>query len=208
MVNYLRKLVVLIWVPILVASLTVVIAEFVVIRDSLDMYESVTGIYVGRVIDDANIEEEASSSSIYADSQVSKELIYNIPALIEGNVLQNKVKDNLTEKGLNTDFVSVGFFKNNVSTEIVNNTRIIQIQVEHEDASIAQAVSAEIGLVTEEMFTDIVKSDYITVISEANLPVEHTGLSKNAMRVLAAVGGILIGFAIIFFIAAAEDNTY
>lgn len=208
MVNYLRKLVVLIWVPILIASLTVVIAEFVVIRDSLQMYESVTGLYVGRVIDDNNLLEEATSSSINADFQVSKELMYNIPALIEGNVLQEKVRKNLNAKELNTEFLSKGFFKNNVSTEIINNTRVIQILVEHEDAKTAQAVSAEIGLVTEEMLTEIVKVDYISIISEANLPTEHSSLSKNAMRVLAAVGGILIGFAIIFFIAAAEDNTY
>lgn len=208
MVNYLRKLVVLIWVPILVASLTVVIAEFVVVRDSLEMYESVTGLYVGRVIDDKNLLEEATSRSIYDDFQVSKELMYNIPALIEGNVLQKKVSKNLKAKNLDTGFLSKGFFENNVSTEIINNTRVIQILVEHENAKTAQAVSAEIGLVTEEMLTEIVKVDYISIINEASLPSEHSSLSKNTMRALAAVGGILIGFAIIFFIAAAEDNTY
>lgn len=208
MINYLRKLVVLIWLPIIVASLTLVIAEFAVIKDTQDMYESVTGLYVGRVIDDKNLEEEASSSSIYNDFQVSKELIYNIPALIEGNVLQKKVAKNLEDKGFNTEFLSIGFFKNNVSTEIINNTRVIQIKVEHEDPKIAQAVSSEIGLVTEETFIELFKVDYISIVSEANLPVETTGLSKNAMRVLAAFGGILIGLAIIFFIAAAEDNTY
>jgi len=83
MINFLRRLVLLIWIPVVAAGLTVVIAEFLVIRDFVPMYESMTGIYVGRVMEDSEEVGNMTGSYIFDDFQVSKEIMQNIPALID-----------------------------------------------------------------------------------------------------------------------------
>lgn len=205
MIKYLRNIIKLIWLPVLVGGVMFLLTYFIILPDYQVSYKSTTSLYVGKNYEQIEEAQEAAlqqdiEEKIFKNIQISDKLVYDIPPIIMGSEILKLVNDKTNEN------LSLEFMEENVETEIVNNTHVINIEVANEDPDKAQMIARTIADATDTLVNRIVDEDYITIINEANLPTVHEGFTGTGYAVISAVGGVLIGFVVLLLMTAAKKS--
>lgn len=192
----------LVFIAIIVVS--VALNYFFVIKDFRPLYESKASLFVGMSPQSA---QSVDTYEMLQAVQISEKLVFDIPEVIYGSTVLDAVNQALEEE--NPGFVAVNLkdFKEFVSTEIVNNTRVVNITVEAYDPAEAQMIARIITESTDEAVGEIFKKDYIHLIKQAEFPTRTTGLSNTMLWVLSVAGGMLIGFMVILIITVVQKNS-
>lgn len=198
--NWIRYMLVFIAIVLVSAALN----YFLVIRDFRPLYESRAALFVGMSPQAA---QGADTYELLQSVQISEKLVFDIPEVIYGSTVLDAVNTALSAKHTNFKPVTLRDFKEFVSTEIVSNTRVVNITVEAYDPAEAQMIARIITESTDAAVGSILNQDYIHVIKEAEFPAMTTGMSRNMIWVLSVIGGMLIGFMVILVITIVQKDS-
>lgn len=192
----------LVFIALIIVS--VALNYFLIIKDFRPLYESNASLFVGMSPESA---QAVDTYEMLQAVQISEKLVFDIPEVIYGSTVLDAVNAGLEAEDPGSVPVTLKDFKEFVSTEIVNNTRVVNIAVEAYDPTEAQLIAKIITDSTDKAVGEIFKKDYIHVIKEAEFPVKAVGLSKTMLWALSGIGGMLIGFMVILIITIVQKNS-
>ena len=184
---YLKKKVVLIAVVTLLAT---VLGWFVTVFAVPDRYTASTRIYVLN---------SSGDSMAYSDIQLTDKLLNDYKVLITGrNVTKQVVQD------LDLD-MSYGELAKCISVTAPENTRVVQINVEHNDPALAARLADAVCETASKQIQNIMSVD-VKIIYEAEVPTVPTSPNVKLNTLLACLIGFAGVVAILCVVYAMDDS--
>lgn len=183
---YLKKKIALIVAVTLVATL---LGCLVTVFAIPNQYTASTRIYVLNRSDDL----------AYSDIQLTDKLLNDYKVLITG---RNVTKQVVQELGLN---MSYGELANSISVTAPQNTRVVQISVEHTDPELAARLADAVCETASSQIQNIMAVD-VKIIYEAEVPTAPTSPNVKLNTVLAGLIGFVGVVAVLCIIYAMDDS--
>ena len=144
-----------------------------------DEYTSTTSIYV-------LVGEENSSTTLYTELNTSTLITNDVAEIMQGNRVANEVAAQLGLEDLD------GF---DVSVEISDSSRIINVSVTGEDPELAAQIAAAIVSSATAIATDAMGLEAVTVIEEAEVPEAPSGPNRVLYIAVALFAGFFLDVA-------------
>lgn len=182
--------------------LTIILDYFFVIRSFYPTYESKTVIFVGQ---NPNSNENLDTYEILQSVQIGEKLVFDVPEIIYGTKVLNSINDDLREKELSQYRYTPEDIKKMVKTEIVKNSRVVDISVRAKSPEEAQFIASAIATTTDTVVREIMQKDYIHVIKDADYPKTSTGMKKITLWILGVFGGMAMGFLAVLILTIVEN---
>ena len=139
-----------------------------------------------------------NTAMIATEITVNSKLVSTYSELIKSKNVLREVSDNL---GINEEIL-----KNNVSVRAVKNTELIEIIVEHENATYAMQIANEIAKVFTQKVKEIYNIDNVQVVDEAEIESEPSNINHMKDVVVFSMIGIVVAIAFVL-IASMLDTT-
>ncbi len=198
MIQYFRNLMKYFFLIVVMAAITIGAIYAAVIRDYRPSYESTTALLVSPTLD----ERQYEAYVVLQEAQIAERLLHDIPELVFSTQVREAVNAKMPD-GIHYDGVS---FRKSLKTEIAINTRVVKVAVRHVDPKIARLVAETIALTVDQLVNNIIGHDFIHVINEAGHG-HRVGLSVEHLWAISALGGILLGMALILMLTISEKYT-
>lgn len=171
------------WIIILVTVIIAMLAFFVTKYAMSPLYESQTKVYVLSKQDKTNI--------TYTDLQLGSQLTKDYQELIISRPVLESVIDIL---GLNENYESL---KENISVEILADTRIISITVTDKDPYVAMNIANETRKSAAEQIKMVMDIQAVNIVEEANLPIVPSSPSILKNTIISGIIGMFFIISII-----------
>jgi capsular polysaccharide biosynthesis protein len=185
-----------------IVVVTVFLNYLFVIRIFEPSYQSQTTLLVSKRSADA---ETIETVEVLQAINVSEKLVFDLPGIILSSRVLEAVNRNLAGSGINAPLYSEIEFRRKVKTEILTNTRIVEVSVTNQNPEAAQLAARTIADTTRLLVEDLYQQqDYVNVIRIAELPERPHGLTHRLLWVIGVLGGILMGFLAILIITMAD----
>lgn len=155
------------------------------------------------VQDDPLFEE---TQDLLQSFQVSERLVNDIPGIIMSSRVLDDINQQLAESDTGVTSYSMTSFRNQLSTEIIVNSRIIEITVSNKDPEAAQLITQTAAESTRQIVIELYGQDYVNIIKEADYPQQPHGIVKKHLWIIGAFGGVLLGFLLILLITIAHNH--
>lgn len=186
-----------------ITLLTVILNYVFIIRNYEPSYQSQTTLLISRQVEAL---ETLETNVVLQSLQVSERLVNDIPGIIFSTSVLDEINQNLSRSGMDQSTYSMNEFNRQVSTEIITNSRIIQIYVVNSNPETAHLIASTIASSTKELVKELYRQDYVVIIKEAELPTAPGGLSTKALWIVGMMGGILIGFLALLIITVTINH--
>lgn len=141
-----------------------------------------------------------NTAMIATEITVNSKLVSTYSELIKSKNVLREVSDNL---GIE---INEEILKNNVSVRAVKNTELIEIIVEHENATYAMQIANEIAKVFTQKVKEIYNIDNVQVVDEAEIESEPSNINHMKDVVVFSMIGIVVAIAFVL-IASMLDTT-
>ena len=143
-----------------------------------DEYTSTTSVYVLAGSDD--------STTLYTELNTSTLITNDVAEIMQGNRVANEVAELLGLESLD------GF---ELSVEISDSSRIINVSVTGEDPELAAQIAAAIVSSATAIATDAMGLEAVTVIEEAEVPEQPSGPNRVLYIAVALFAGFFLDVA-------------
>jgi len=203
MVRFFRNCIHYFWIILVLILITTTLFYLVVIRNDPSSYKSETTLLVSRQIE---MDENLNTYEVLQAVQVSERLVFDLPGIIFSTGVLNAVNQNLNAAGIDAETYSMNSLRNQVTTEILTNTRIVEVAVVTDNPEKSQLVAQTIAQSAKEIVFDLYRQDYVKIIKEAELPVSPSGISIRVLWMLGISGGVFIGILAVLIITIAQKN--
>ncbi|WP_096550709.1 YveK family protein [Ureibacillus thermosphaericus] len=183
----LRKRIVLILSIAIVATLTAAIISFYILTP---IYQASTQILVNQKPNEHQNQIQSQ------DIQANLQLINTYNVIIKSPVILNKVIEILD---LNTTPVVLS---NQITVSNANNSQVVNISVQDEQAYLAVDIANTVAKVFEEEIKQLMNVDNVNILSPAELPENPSPVKPNKMlnMAIALVIGLMIGVGLAFLL--------
>lgn len=141
-----------------------------------------------------------NTAMIATEITVNSKLVSTYSELIKSKNVLREVSDNL---GIE---INEEILKNNVSVRAVKNTELIEIIVEHENATYAMQIANEIAKVFTQKVKEIYNIDNVQIVDEAEIESEPSNINHMKDVVVFSMIGIVVAIAFVL-IASMLDTT-
>lgn len=158
----------------------------------------ITPIYTSKT--QLYILSRSTSTTSLADIQVGTQLTQDYMILIKSRPVVNKVIENLF---LHTSYEEL---IGNISVSNPNNTRILEIKIDHPNAYLAKRIADEVANVATEYIANIMATEKPSIINEGNLPTEPSSPNIKMNTIIGGMLGILLAAGIIIFLFVMDDR--
>ncbi len=155
-------------------------------------YESTTSVYI--------LDKKENNSLTYSDTQLATQLTKDYEPIITSRYVLEQVTKDL---GLDMIYEDL---KDKITVDNTTDTRIIYITVKDEDPALAQRLADAVREASAEKIQQVMDTDAVNVVDEANLPEE----AAEPSIILWTAVGFLIGVflcAIILVVRFLLDDT-
>lgn len=182
---------------------TLILFYFVAISNHTDDYMSQTTILVSIQINESN---ELTTYEVLQAFQVSEKLVYDIPGIIMSTKVLNDINQVIAGFSSESKPYTMNEFKSQVTTNILTNTRVVEINVINNNPAIAQLIARTVAESTQQMVTDLYKQEYIVIVKDAEYPSQPNGLTLKLLWVIGLLGSLIMGFLAIVVLTIVENN--
>lgn len=158
--------------------------------------------------DDAVQEDQLfeNTQELLQSFQVSERLVNDIPGIIISTQVLDEINRRLAESQVGISSYSMINFRDQLTTEIITNSRIVEVSIANKDAAAAQLITQTIAETTRQIVIDIYGQDYVNIIKVADEPRQPDGIVQKHLWIIGAFGGILIGFLLILIITIVNNH--
>lgn len=181
---------------------------FVLIKNYKPSYESHTSILVGENLHRDEIQTDFHSEEIFKSMQIGEKLVYDLPEMIYGTKVLESVNAVLKANGFREYPLDGKEFKKNIKTDIVKNSRVVNITVKSASPKEAQLVATTITKSIDDVVKEIVIKDYIHVLKNADESQVEIGTSVKTLWLLGVIGGLALGFFIVLIYTIIQEGYY
>ena len=183
------------WILILLPVLSAGIAIFISYYTYTPMYLSNVTLLVINKQTDSNYSE--SYSNILAGQQLVKEY---------KEIIKSRTVTKLTLDELGLDDLRPEELAQNISVTLKNETRILVLTVEDENAERAMQLANKVSDVFKKKAVELVKAENVEVIDPAEKSETPTEVSYKKTFLIAILSGMLLAIGIIFIIEELDDT--
>ena len=155
-------------------------------------YESTTKIYI--------INRQSNETLTYSDLQTGTQLTKDYQELVTSRPVLEEVKSELNLDLDNDDL------KDKISVTVPTDTRIVTITVEDAEPQIARAIADSIRISASEHISQVMNTEAVNVVEEANLPDEPSSPKVLKNTVIGALVGAFLAIAIIVLVYIMDDT--
>lgn len=202
MIKFFRNLVKYFFLIAIVTIVTTVIMYAAVIRSFEPLYESKASLLVNR---HSEISGPYEAYVMLQEVQISEMFVNEIPEMIFSVQVRQKVNQALEEEFNDLNVYDERTFQKSVETEIVRDSRIINIYVRHSDPERAKLVAETIAWNVDILMMDIIGQDFIQVINWPDKPKFTVGLRTEHLWLLSVAGGFILGIGLVFLITLSDQ---
>lgn len=208
MVDFFRNCIRFALVFVISICLMLALDYFVLIKNYKPSYESHTSILVGENLHRDEIETDFHSEEIFKSIQIGEKLVYDLPEMIYGTKVLASVNDVLKANGFNEYPLDGKDFKKSVKTDIVKNSRVVNITVKSGNPKQAQLIASTIAKTIDDVVKEIVVKDYIHILKNADASDVEIGTSVKTLWLLGVIGGLALGFFIVLIYTIIQEGYY
>lgn len=185
------------WFVILI---TIMCSAFAYVYSSYFMtkyYESSTTIWV------MGSNSDSSSTTItYSDIQINTQMANDYINIITSRYVLNEIIEQLELDK------TVDSLNKLISTEIIEDSRMITITVKYDDPEMAQEIADRVAEVSSERILDVIQlnSLAVTTVDEANLPTSPSSPNVKRYTYIGAFGGFFLSLVILIIMFIMDDT--
>lgn len=203
MIQYFRNLMQYILLIAVITLVTTVAMYFAVISNFTPSYESNTALLVSRYPDAL---DEYEAYVMLQEVQIASRIVNDIPELVFSTRVKHAVNQALAQEQPAVSFYDMITFRSNVETEIIRDTRVVNVTVRHTDPEVARLVAETIALTIDQLMMEIEGQNFIHVIRTAEKSDHPVGLAVEHLWALSVLGGILLGMGLILILTLSERD--
>lgn len=203
MIQYFRNLLQYILLIAVITLITVVAMYFTVISNFTPSYESNTALLVSRYPDAS---DEYEAYVMLQEVQIAARIVNDIPELVFSTRVKHAVNQALADEHPQIPFYDMMTFRSNVMTEIIRDSRVVNVAVRHTDPEVARLVADTIASTIDQLIIEIEGQNFIHVIRTAEKPEQPVGLAVEHLWALSVLGGILLGMGLVLILTLAEKD--
>lgn len=210
MVDFFRNCIRFALVFVISICLMLALDYFVLIKDYKPSYESHTSILVGENLHLENSlqEEQLNSEAIFKSLQIGEKMVYDLPEIVYGTKVLENVNDALKANGFSEYPLDGKDFKKSVKTDIVKNSRVLNITVKSANPKQSQLIASTIVKSLDDAVKEIVVKDYIHILKNADATDAKVGTSIKTLWLLGVIGGVALGFFIVLIYTIIQEGYY
>lgn len=204
MIQYFRNFMKYLLLIVVITGITMVSMYVAVIRDYQPSYESTTSLLVSRKHD---VSGGYEAYVLLQEVTIAEKIVSDIPELVFSTTVRQEVNNVLKDKLPDATVYDEATFRNNIKTEIVTDSRVVNVSVRHHDPETARLVAKTIARTTDQIIMDLTRQNFIQVISTAEKPRHPIGLREDHLWVLSILGGFLLGMGLVLIFTISEKYT-
>lgn len=140
------------------------------------------------------------NNMVYADFQVSSQLLNDYKVLITGPNVTKKVIEKL---GLD---MTPNELAGKVSVTAPDDTRVLQVNVSDNDAKQAADIANCVREIAAGQIKDIMDVDAVKLVYEAEIPQQPSAPSVKKYTVLGAMAGVIFSISVLVLVYVMDDT--
>ena len=170
-----------------------------------EVYQAGTTLYAGKLVD-------AKEAMVYTELLAGQILVKDYREIAKSRTIAQEVRDSLSKENIdNPDLqrvlakADVGF-SNMISVDLKNDTRIIEIKVQHTSPEVCAIIANRLAEVFQDSAMKLMKVENVQIIDKAEIPKYPVKPNKAMNVAIGFVLGLMVSLAIVFLIEYL-DNT-
>lgn len=186
---YLKKRILIIAAAILVCAILGLLGTALFMTPE---YTASTRIYM--------LNRTSENNLVYADFQVSAQMLNDYKVLITGRNVTQKVIDKLDLD------MTPGQLSKMITVTAPENTRVVQISIVDTDPTRAALIANTVREEASVQIQQIMAVDAVTLVYEADVPTTPSSASATRNAILAAVVGMVLSIGVLTVLFICDDT--
>ncbi len=180
------------WLLLLLLLLALATSGIVSFYVLTPMYEASTTLLVGQRTEGAQI--------IYQDIQLNRQLVKTYGEIAKSSTVANDIISQLNLR------LTTGQLKEKIDVRQMGDTEIISISVSDESPEHAAFLANGVARVFMDHVARIMKTNNVSIIDPAGVPVSPVSPRKLLNMAVAAVLSLMVGFFLVFFLEYLDNS--
>lgn len=170
-----------------------------------EIYQAGTTLYAGKLVD-------AKEAMVYTELLAGQILVKDYREIAKSRTIAQEVKARLSREDTNNPELqkvlkgSDAAFSGMIAVDLKNDTRIIEIKVQHTSPEICAIVANKIAEVFQERAMQLMKVENVQIVDKAEIPDKPVEPNKKMNVAIGFVLGLMGSLGIVFLIEYL-DNT-